>query len=327
MNGLTVGELIQLARRDSILGISDREEIIGLAERALELAVYKTNWDLWLDTIDVASDACGVVTLPSCVGVVISVNVGGAPTILRDSWYQFHVNGFGNRCGPGCLFSTMALPSPVWQQPNEWSLVVAMCEDPTDGDGSKVVVVQGETMDQAGNIKPAITIPVTGPSEAGIKIPLVTNWANTDSAANPTFFRKITKVFKPVTRGYVKLLAFPMRQMALSRVVGYYAPTETTPMYQQLSVKAACAWVRVRFRRNSIKLVADHDLVPISSKQAMANLLKAVRFSDSNDIVRAQQYTAVAVETLREIQSLQEGNKWSPIQVSPEFGIGTVDFR
>lgn len=327
MNGLTVGELIQLARRDSILGIYERDEIIGLAERALELAVYKANFDLWMDTIDVASDACGVVTLPSCVGIVLSVNVGGAPTILRDNWYQFHVNGFGDRCGPGCLYSTMALPSPVWQQPKEWSLVVAMCEDATDGDGSKTVIVQGETMDASGNIKPAITIPVTGPSEVGIKIPLITNWANTDSAANPTFFRKITQVFKPVTRGYVKLLAFPMKQMALSRVVGYYAPTETMPLYQQLSVKAACAWVRVRFRRNSIRLVADHDLVPISSKQAMANLLKAVRFSDSNDIVKAQQYTAVAVETLREIQSLQQGNKYSPIQIENGWGVGTIDFR
>lgn len=324
---LTVGELLQSAKADNSLGMDDRATILDMADRALELAIYKANWDVWLDTIDVSSDACGVVTLPSCVGTVLQVNVGGLPTILRDSWYQFHVNGFGNRCGPGCLYSTMALPSPVWQQPLEWSLVAALCEDATDGDGSKVVVVQGETMDAAGNIKPAITVPVSGPSTSGIKIPLINNWANTDSPTAPTFFRKITAVYKPVTRGYVKLICFPMRQMALSRNLGYYAPNETTPQYQQLSVKARCAWVRVRFRRATIKLVDDHDVVPISSKQAMMDLLKAVRFSDANDLVKSEQYTQRAVRLLNEIQSIQEGSKWTSLAVEPGFGVGTVDYR
>lgn len=324
---LTVGQMIALAKSDKVLGIDDRGVILETAQRALELARFKANYNVDLGVIDVASDACGVVTLPSCIGTVLQVNVGGYPTILRDQWYQFHANGLGNQCGPCCLFSTMTLPTPVWQQPSEWSLVTALCEDPTDGDGSKVMIVQGETMDASGNIKPATTIPVSGPSSVGIRIPLLNGVANTDSAANPTYFRKFTSVYKPVTRGFVKLIAFPLRQMALATVLGYYAPTETTPQYQQLKVKASCAWVRIIYRRASQTLVDDHEIVPISSTQAMVNLLKAVRFSDDNNLALSEQYLSVAVRLLNEIQSSESGNKWSPIQFEPGWAIGTIDVR
>lgn len=324
---LTVGELIEAAKPDAVLGTDDRATIISTAERALELAVYKANFDIWMGVIDVASDEHGIVTLPSFVGTVSQVNVGGCPSILRDAWYQFHVNGFGNKCGPCCNFSTMKLPSPVWQQPAEWSVVAAICEDAIDGDGTKTMIVQGETMDGWGNIKDALTIPVSGPSSAGIKIPLLTGVANTDSATAPTYFRKITGVYKPVTRGYVKVIAFPMRQAALATNVGYYGPNETTPQYQQLCLKARCQWARVSYRRASVALVDDHDIVPISSKQAMVDLLKAIRFSDTNDLVRSEQYTSRAVRLLTEIQSISQSNKWSPVQVDPSFCIGTVDFR
>lgn len=324
---LTVGQMIALAKSDKVLGIDDREVILETAQRALELAMYKANYDVMLGTIDVASDACGVVTLPSCIGTVLQVNVGGLPTILRDSWYQFHVNGFGNQCGPCCLFSTMNLPTPVWQQPSEWSLVTALCEDATDGDGSKVMIVQGETMDASGNIKPATTIPVSGPSSVGIRIPLLNGVANTDSAANPTYFRKFTSVYKPVTRGFVKLIAFPLRQMALATVLGYYGPNETTPQYQQLKVKASCTWVRIRYRRATLKLVDDHEIVPISSTQAMVNLLKAVRFSDDNNLALSEQYLSVAVRLLNEIQAIDQGNKFSPLQVDGSWFAGTIDYR
>jgi hypothetical protein len=322
---VSVAEVLAGARGDGILGFSDRTRTLDYMKRALELAVYKANWDVWLDNLDILSDECGIVTLPSFVGTVLQVNVGCVPTIFRNSWYEFHINGFGSRCGPKCGYSNDAGWSPVFQDLKEWSVVAALCEDTIDGNGSKVMVVEGETMDANGNPKMAITIPVSGPSSSGIQIPLLNGVANTDTPV--TWFRKITRVTKPVTRGYVKLIAFPIRQMALSVNLGYYAPNETNPIYRRIKVGTPCKCVRVRYRRASIAMVNDWDIVPISSYEAMLLLLKSVKLSDANNVAGSEAYLGKAVRLLSEIQVIESGTPFAPIQISPDFGIGTLDFR
>ena len=321
-----LGKVIEACKSDAILGIADRDRIIDYIDRAVELAAYKANWNIWLDTLDVCSDAACMVTLPYFVGTVLKVNVCGMPTIFRGDWYSFHINGFGDRCGAQCGFSNDMGWSPVFQDLTEWSVVAALCEDVIDGDGSKIMVVEGETMDANGNIKQAVTIPNSGPSSNGVKIPLIHTWANTDGT-NPTFFRKITRISKPVTRGYVKLIAFPMRQMALSSTLGYYAPHEKEPIYRRIKVSAPCKWVRIRYRRASLALVNDYDIVPLSSYQAILDLVKAVRLSDSNNIDASEAYIAKAVRLLNEIQTIESGSTFTPMEVAPGFGVGTIDYR
>lgn len=323
---VTLGRVIEGSKSSGILGIGDRTAIIDYIQRGIELACYKANYDPSVGIIDVCSDACGLVTLPSFIATVMQVNVGGYPTIFRNQWYDFHVNGLGNQCPIQIGFSNDAGWSPVFQDLKEWSVVAAICEDATDGDGSKVMIVEGETMDSLGNIKQAITIPVAGASESGIKIPLLNGYANTDGA-NPTFFRKITRVTKPVTRGYVKLIAFPMRQMALSVTLGYYDPNETTPNYKRIRVGQSCKWVRLLYRRASLSLVNDWDIVPINSYQAMLDLIKAINMSDSNNPQASELYLAKAVRLMNEVQSIENNASWNPIQVEPGFGIGTLDPR
>lgn len=324
---VTLGTVIEGSKSDAILGISDRRKIIDYIRRALELAVYKGNLDPTLGKLDICSDECGVVTLPSFVGTVLQVNVGGHPTIFRSYWYEFHINGFGNRCGPVCGFTSDDMMwSPVFQDLREWSVVAALCEDAKDGDGSLKMIVEGEIMDANGNPKVALTIPPSGPSSAGVEIPLLNNVASTDSST-PTFFRKITRVTKPVTRGYVKLIAFPMRQMATSVNVGYYAPNETNPRYRRIKVGAACKWVRIIYRRSELPLVNDYDVLPIASYQAMLDLIKSIRLSDSNNTDAAETYIQRAVRLMNEIQSVESGSTYAPMQVDSSFGIGCIDFR
>ncbi len=288
--------------------------------------MYKGNLDPTLGFLDVCSDECGIVTLPYFVGTVLQVNVGGNPTIFRSYWYQFHVNGWGNKCGQKCGFTTDDLMwSPVFQDLKEWSLVTALCEDPTDGNGSKVMVIEGETMDAAGNIKQAFTIPASGPSSSGIQIPLLNGVANTDTPV--TFFRNITRVTKPVTRGYVKVIAFPMRQMALSTTIGYYAPNETNPRYRRIKVGARCKWVRIVYRRTELPLVNDYDILPVSSYQAMLDLIKSIRLSDSNNPDAAEIYMNRAVRLLFEVQAVESGSTYLPMMIEPGYGVGTIDYR
>jgi hypothetical protein len=326
---VTLGRILTAAKSDAVLGLgdADRAKVIDTIERAVELASYKANYNPWMATIDVNSDDRGIVTLPNFVGTVLQANVCGRPSIFANELYRFHINGPGDACGMACGMTQDIGWSPIWQDLYEWAVVAAICEDPIDGDGSKVMVVEGETMDQAGNIKPAITIPVSGPSSAGVNIPLIYTYANTDSAASPTYFRRITRVTKPVTRGYVKLIAFAIRQMALSVTLGYYEPNDTNPTYRRISVGTRCACVRVRFRRSSITLVNNYDVVPIASYQATIDLLKSIRYSDDGNPQLAEVYLGRAVRLLNEVQSIESGHTYSPIQVDPSWSIGTIDYR
>lgn len=324
---VTLAEVIAGSKSDAILGTSDRAKIIDYIKRAVELAAYKANWNPYLGVMDICSDECGVVTLPYIVGTVLQVNVGGSPTVFRNDWYTFHVNGPGDlACGGSLGFSTDMGWSPTFRDLKEWSMLAVICEDPIDGNGTLKAIVEGETVDAMKQPKMAITIPASGPSSAGVQIPLLINWASTDPAN--TYFRKITRVTMPVTRGYKKLIGFPIRSMAQAVTLGYYAPNETNPTYRRIKVGCACKWVRVRYRRQSLALVNDWDVVPLGSYQATLELLKSIRLADSNNVDASEAYLARAVRLLKEVQSTESGSTWSPIQFEPgTWGVGSLDWR
>jgi hypothetical protein len=324
---VTLAEAIEASESNDVLGITNRTEILRYIRRALELASYKANWNPWMGTLDVCSDCDGYVTLPYFVDVVVAANIGGCPAQFRNSWYEYHINGVGsNLCGASCgLFWDDKLWSPTFQNLQNWSLVAAICEDALDGDGTKELIVQGETIDGQYNTKEALTIPVTGPSSPGVRVKLLTGVAAIDPAV--TYFKKITQVTKPVTRGYVKLIGFQPTQMSNAVTLGYYAPNETNPTYKRMRVSCKCEWVRVKFRRKNLALVNDYDIVPIASLQAMVLLLKSLRLSDTNNPDTADKYLASAVQLLTDVQTIEDGAGFGPIQVENSFGVGTLDWR
>jgi len=325
---ITLGQVIAAAKVNNTLALTDRAEIIDCIDRAIELAASKANWNPWVGELALCSDCDGCVTLPYFVDTVLACNVGGQPAMFRNSWYEFHINGAGEKgtCA-GSMGSTWTdqLGSPVFQQVRDWSMLAAVCEDPVDGNGSLSLIVEGETMDAYYNQKDALTIPVSGPSTPGVSVPLLSGIAATDSAK--TMFRRITRVTKPVTRSYVKLLGVPPVQGAQAVTLGYYAPHEISPWYKRIKVSCACGSVRVKYRRKTLALVNDYDVVPINSRQAMIFLLKAIRFYDRDDVDQGNNFTALAVNLMNEVQTMEDGPAWSPMQVDPSFGVGTIDYR
>ncbi len=320
---VTVKRVLDGAKSDAILGINDRALILDYAQRALELYADRADWDIFVGEINICSDPCGIVTLPSFVDTPIQVNVGGCPTVYRNHWFEFHLNGPGERCGPTCGFTDDRGRSPVFQDLKEWSMVAAICEDAIDGNGTLEMIVEGNTKDRLQQNKAAITLPVSGPSTAGVKIPLLMNWASTDDAF--TYFSSISRVTKPVTRGYVKLIGFPLGQMAKAVTLGYYGPNETNPMYRRIRVGATCRHVRVKFRYSTMPLVDDWQVVPIASYQACLDLIKSVRLSDSNNVDASEAYLAKALRLLTQIQNRSAA--YTPLQVERGFGVGTIDVR
>lgn len=323
-------DVIEDTKTGDVLGINDRKKIISYIERAIEIAEFKANWNRYLGEIDVCSDECGCITMPTFVDTVLAVNINGQPAYPRNGWYQYHINGPGTRdsCGAGITYTWDDKSwSPTLQDLKDWSRLAADVEDPADGDGTKFLQVFGETVDGWYNSKDVLTIPTdpTKPSEFGVKVPLLFGYAACDPAA--TIFKRITRVIKPKTRGYVKLIGYNDQQFGKAVTLGYYAPNEEAPSYRRIRVGQKCIWCRVKFRRADVPLDNDYDVVPLPSRQACIDLIKAIRLRETNNIDIAEQYEQKALQLLQDIQTIEEGPGTFSLQVDPGFGIGTIDLR
>jgi hypothetical protein len=331
---VTLGRVIYGSQSNDCLGLdatTQRAQILSYIEQAIELAAYEANWQINLGTLDICADQNGILTLPWFVGTVLAVNVGGYPTYFRNSWYEYHINGLGSnsKCGGTCGwgYTDDMLWSPTLQDLQQWSCVAAVCEDPIDGSQQPLLqlIVQGETMDQFGNSKAAITIPPSGPSQPGVLVPLINNYAATDQKV--TMFKKITQVTKPVTRGYVKLIGFPPQQNGNGVTIGYYAPNECNPRYRRIRLNQKCGWARVKYRRAELPLTDDYEIIPVASFTAMLDLLRVVRYREVNRGDDADKALARVIDLLTKIEVIQEGPGIAPVQVDPGYGIGSIDFR
>jgi hypothetical protein len=329
---VTLGKIIEASKSNDLLGITDRAKIIDYIARAIEIAEYKTNWNSKMGTIDVCCDEHGIVTLPSFVEVPLAVNVGGYPARFHNDWFQYHLNGPGSHagCGGASHFSWEDEQfTPVIQDLNGWKWLAAITEDPRDGDGSKSLIVEGLTnrfTNSGWNEQVAFTPGVgTAPSTPGVTIPLLTCTASTDQQITP--FKWIFGITKPKTFGFIKLIGISDKQAGTGVTLGYYAPNETNPRYRRIKVSAKCKWVRIKYRRTTQPLENDYDVLPLSSYQAILDLLKCIRLRETNNIDIAEQYEAKAVQLLTEIQLTEDGPDFGPIQVDPSFGVGTIDYR
>lgn len=269
----------------------------------------------------------------------MAMNVGGFPAFFRSGWYEFSVSGTGS-CGgangggiasgagnawPSCVFTwTDNAWSPTFQDIKEWSYLAAICEDPIDGDGTKELIVQGITVDGNYNEKEVLTIPVSGPSSPGVRLKLLSGYAATDPSVTP--FKRVTQVNKPVTRGYVKLIGFPSRQMANAVTLGYYAPHETAPMYRRIRINARCAWVRCRYKRAQLPLVNNYDDTGFGSYEAILQLIRAIRLRETDNFDAAEISELKAVQILTDLQGQQSGPGFLPIQFDPADFMGSVSF-
>jgi hypothetical protein len=321
----TLGEIIKASKSRDVLGIDDREAIIDYVQRAVELATWKANWNPYLGDMDICADECGVVTLPSEVGTILACNVNGFPAQYRNSWFEYHINGPGQQKDGGSILGMNSGGgygyvwddrnfSATFQDLTEWSYVAAILENPADGQGDLFMTVHGDTMDASYNEK-----------FSAVQIPLLNGYANTDAII--TRFKRITRVDKPITKGYVKLIGFPYVNNANGRTIGYYAPNETCPQYRRIRVNTKCDSVRIKYRRSEIRFVNDSDIIPLPSKAALIFLLKSIRLFETNNMDIAQAYENKAVELLLERLLIEDGPATFKLQIEPGFGMGPTDYR
>lgn len=261
-------------------------------------------WKGWLDICTVGDGRC--LTLPREVDTVIAVNMGGRPTLGYGQLFNFHLNGPGD-CGQSCSWS--------WQDQGAWHSTYRDIETPTKlvayldtaADNGKSLVVYG--FDSTGR---PLRRNEAGEWVPGHRVPTIYAYAVPDAGA--PLVARITGVDKAETTGSVRLSTID-DSGPTGVTLGIYEPDEVLPQYRRIRLGRATAWVRIAYRKTDPTFRSRWDRVPLFSRLALLNAVRACKFYADFDLGNAQAYEATAVRMELEAQSQREPPTFSPLQI------------
>lgn len=307
---------------ENVLGTCDDSVFYDKVNEAIEILANFGHWEPFIGFMDICTHGCNV-TLPDDVEVPLMINVGGHPAQYRNKWFEFHLNGPGSECCNGsCSWSWDDKGDfPTYRELNSPSRLAAYPE--VDEDKSANVRIYGYDehdkwlMEDNG----------TGIMTDGLSLPLF----NKSGYGLPSSIRtkRITRVTKPETKGFVKLVALDNDGVQL----GYYRPYETVPQYRRIVVSgngcnalSNCStwntWVRMRYRRKFYKVSTDQDPIPLNSLTALKLACMAVFKYEKNLFDEYEKYLSLAEQALMREEKTRAGPNQIKIQFEPNF-IGT----
>lgn len=286
-----------------VLGRCDDTTVFRRITDAVKLANTGSagnDWNIALMDLCVCD---GCITLPADVGTILAANNGGAPTLLRDQWFEFHANGSGSECSSPFGYTTEYGPVCTFRDPSGPVVLIAVVENSLDS--NRLLRVYG--WDESG--KRIYTAGANGSLEDGFLVPTTFGFSAPNPAA-PAITR-IDRIQKDATNGFVKLIALDSTTLASSTLIGYYLPWETTPSYRRIRVPDR-SWIRIKYRRKDMEVRSASDWINLEHREALMLLLKAVKFRLDNSFDNAR---AAEGEGLRLLS--QEAETLRPAAISP----------
>lgn len=273
------------------VGSCDESRVMSYVNEGVIALQNRARWDATIGCVDIC--ACnGCVTLPRRVGTVLAVQVNGAPSYLRDQWYQFHLNGPGAENYTDLGYSTEDGEHPTFRDPSEPVYLVADVESAADN--NKKLRVFG--WDASGK---RIFTEENGVLVDGFLVPTIFGFAIRN--VNAPAIANIDHISKDVTNGFVKLLAVNTSGTTVHTLIGYYEPDETDPRYRRLKVVDQ-AWVRVKFKRKQNQIRSINDWINLDNTQALILAVKSVRLRYEGKYDEATRAETEATRLLSEEQ-------------------------
>ena len=282
---------------------------------AVSLVANKADFEGWKGWLDICTSGGTCVTAPREVETIIGVNIGGHPTLAYDQLFNFHLNGPGD-CHP-CGWS--------WQDQGNWHPVYRDILTPaklvayvsSTADNGKSLVVYG--FDSAGN---KLRRQVNGVWMDGYQVPTIYGYAIPDAGA--PIVARITVVDKAITAGPVRLSTID--DSGLTGVtLGVYEPDEELPQYRRIKLHRSCDWVRIAYRKTNPTFGSRYDHIPLRSRIAFLNAMRAVKFYADVDLGNAHAFEADAARLEIESQRMAEPPTFAPVQMVDLNGINDRD--
>lgn len=288
----------------TIFGYIGRWNIFDKITTAIEILRNKAQWDALLGVVDVwmtdrtteievqrGQKGSGYFVLPRFVESVVSLNVCGEPTIPRNSWFQFHMNGTGETgrasfgawddAGEVCVLRRFLIdPDTRRVIPAQ---IVAVPNSSLD-DGKNVTVYGIEVLDDGTEREKAATIPCVAGSY--------------DPGDSPINWIRIDRITRDATGDFVKLLTTNGTVPGL--LLGFWYPDEIEPKYRAIRTETAKAHrVRILYRKRTAKVSSLFEPIPLRSRIAIETMMRALKYLET-DPQAAATYEGMAIGYLSE---------------------------
>lgn len=311
-----------------------------------ELVAELTNTGLWnplVGDMDICTDV-DVITLPDDVEAPLAINVGGVPANFKNKWFEYHLNGPGSDCCNECCDYSWVDQGmfPTFRNIINASTVQAYADQSESA--SAVIRVYGYKLDSNGNQQWVMTPDIDGNLQAGEEIPI----GFPSGAVGTVEFVRITRVSKPVTNGFVQLVANDSGSSTGTTLLGYFRPNETEPNFRRIRVSGAgcnrfrvngspvtgcctsnggCTnqtdtWVRMKYRKKVFKLTALTDLIPLNSITAIKMMAMAIKKYEADLLDEYEKYYEQAKNSLRRELKAVNGPNQIKMQFIRPYGGG-----
>lgn len=287
-----------------IFGPIGREKLFDKTTDALELLSRK--FPAWKGTdgyVDLKTSKNKFVTLPRYIDIPIAIKMGNRALDFRNRWFEFHQGGWG-RCSEVIECDTyrdLGQVVTVNDPPGASRLVVV--NDLPEDDECKVIV---EGYDDCGRV---LRTPLDDLDDDDDKryrdgIELTGYSTNTIPNAQLPRVKRITRITRTATYGYVRLLAYDDGYNTAT-LVGYYYPDETEPQYNRIVLPQHCDWIRMRYRKRGLKVSSLTEQLHLKSKLAILEALRAIKAMGDDKLDIAEAHEKKAVQFMRETETTQ----------------------
>lgn len=270
------------------LGKCDEATVFRRLSDAVRLLANKGLFDANVAFMDIRTDE-GVITLPTEVSTVLAVNVGCRPTLIRDEWFQYHLNGVGSELKSDCGYTdVLSQNTPIIRALEGPVKLIAKPRKVTDN--NKVIRVFGWT--EAGE---RIYSEEGGETVDGFLVPVVFGMPQVNADA-PAIAR-IDRVQKDSFNDYVELIAVnPLVTATELYTLGLYQPWERDPSYRRIRIsirdnsqqEGIPQTVRIAYKKKSTEIRSMDDWINLDNREALLLAVKAVKFREANNFEQSR---------------------------------------
>jgi hypothetical protein len=235
---------------------------------AVRLLTNKTLIDSQVGEIAVC--VCGnFATLPPEVQTILGMTVDGCPTILRDQWFQYHINGPGDTgYTPFPFGDILGNNFPTIRDPAEPVKVAARIAAASDSNKQLRCFGWAENGDRI------MTTNADGTMEDGFLVPTIFGKILTNADAPP--IAKFDRVYKETTADMVEMFGVDPDTDTAITLLGKYRPRENTPAYTRIRTPQTQV-VRVKYKRRVFEIEDQYDWIPVENREALLHAVRAVK--------------------------------------------------
>jgi hypothetical protein len=254
-----------------ITGPIGQYKVFDKTTEALEALHNKGNWDGLTGYVDILTDGGSYVTFPRYVESPIAITLGGRPMFMRNKWFEFHLNGPGSDCNEFARAWDW-VGDVVTIQPLTYVVQLIAIPDNNADDGKKITIYGLDD-----NQKPLMTGSAMGYT-------FIVDHTKVLPGTNDQKISRIDRITRESTVGFVRLTGFSTDQTK-SVQLGYWYPDETEPQYMRIKLPRQSNWVRMRYRKRTLKISSLTDPIHLKNKLALVCMVRAVeeRYKGNKD--------------------------------------------